>query len=152
MLTSGHMAPAFQLPDLDGKEHSLEQLLADGPVLVALFKTSCPTCQLTFPYLDRLAKSKTLRVVGISQDDGSTTRAFNQKFGVHFPTLLDAKGYPASNAFGIEYVPTLFVVEPSGEISHAGHGWSKTEMQALGDRAGVQVFRPGDAAPEWKSG
>jgi Peroxiredoxin len=45
MLAPGRPAPDFRLPDLQGAETSLDQLLPHGPVLVVFFKVSCPTCQ-----------------------------------------------------------------------------------------------------------
>ena len=93
-------------------------------------------------------------MVGISQDDEDATQGFNQRFGVTFPTLLDQskEGYPASNGYGISTVPALFLVEPDGRISKAANGFSKREIEALGARAGVTVFRQTDNVPEWKSG
>ena len=54
-LTSGKTAPDFSLTGLDGETHSLGSLLHGGPVVVAFFKISCPVCQFTFPYLQRIA-------------------------------------------------------------------------------------------------
>ena len=151
---AGVDAPEFRLNTLSGGAKSLAELLAKGPALLAFYKVSCPVCQLTFPYLERLSKSEALQVVGISQDDQDATQGFNQRFGVTFPTLLDQskEGYPASNGYGISTVPALFLVEPDGRISRAASGFSKREMEALGQRAGVTVFRPADNVPEWKSG
>jgi len=93
-------------------------------------------------------------VVGISQDDESATQGFNQRFGVTFPTLLDQskEGYPASNSFGIGSVPSLFLVEQDGKIAKAFQGFSKRDIEALGERAGSPIFRPEDNVPEWKAG
>ena len=70
------------------------------------------------------------------------------------PTLLDRErdGYPASNAFGISHVPSLFVVEPDGMISLASEGFIKRDLEAIGGRAGLEPFRPEDKIPEWKAG
>ena len=54
----GHAAPGFTLKSLDGKEYSLAKLLEKGPVVAAFFKISCPVCQFTFPYLQRLAEER----------------------------------------------------------------------------------------------
>jgi len=37
--------------------------------VLAFFKIDCPTCQLTFPYLQRMADRGQRRIVAISQDD-----------------------------------------------------------------------------------
>src|SRR5260370_18663106 len=102
-VTAGSGAPSFRLQRLGGERESLEQILANGPALLAFYKVSCPVCQLTFPFLERIAASSSIQIIGISQDDDVTTHGFNERFGVTFPTLLDSSkdGYPPSNAFGV---------------------------------------------------
>ena len=154
MLSAGHTAPAFQLTQLKGGRKSLEEILEKGPALLVFYKISCPVCQLTAPYLERLAGGQKLQVIGISQDNASSTQSFNQRFGVTYPTLLDEhdNGYAASNAFGISSVPSLFLVEQDGNIATAFNGFSKQDIAALAERAGRPVFRPEDNVPEWKAG
>lgn len=153
-LEAGARTPSFRLKDLNGSTISLDEVLSKGPALLAFYKISCPVCQLTFPFLERLASSSAIQIIGISQDDLSATESFNQRFGVTFPTLLDQakESYPASNAFGITNVPTLFLVEPDGHIASAISGFSKRDLEALGERAGVKAFRADENVPEWKAG
>ncbi len=149
----GSAAPEFRLPLLGGGEASLGELTAPGPVLLAFFKVSCPVCQLTLPFLERIHAGGGLRVYGVSQNDAKSTAAFHREYGVTFPTLLDPESsFPASNGFQITHVPTLFQVEPGGAISWRLDGWSKRDIGELGARAGVNPFREGDAVPEWKAG
>ena len=154
MLEAGLRAPSFQLKSLDGGKKSLEDLLGSGPALLAFYKASCPVCQLTFPYLERLAAGSSLQIIAISQDDDSSTKSFNERCGVTFPTLLDQSkdGYPASNAYGISTVPSLFLVEQDAQISKSFSGFSKRDLEAVGERVGVQPFRPEDNVPDWKAG
>jgi peroxiredoxin len=150
----GRQAPDFRLATLDGAVAALSELASSGPVVLVFFKASCPTCQLTLPYLERLKDNGNLRIVAISQDDAAATRRFHQAYGITLQTLLDDRtaGYAASNAFGISQVPTAFQVESGGTISHAWEGFSKADMEALGQRAGITVFGPGDHVPVWKPG
>src|SRR5580698_1536752 len=108
MLAAGDTAPAFSLPDLSGTKRTLAEMLPHGPVLVALYKGSCPVCQLTLPFLERIS-NKGLQIVAISQDDASATNSFAKTFGIKMATLLDSpeSGYPVSKAFGITHVPSL---------------------------------------------
>ena len=152
MLDAGRIAPEFSLKDVDGERRSLRENLKLGPVLVVFFKINCPTCHLTLPFLERLKTS--IRVVGISQDDASSTRGFANRFRLTFPTLLDLseQQYPASNAYCITSVPSLFLIEPDGLVSRAFAGFSKRDFEEIGARAGVAPFGPDDHVPEWKAG
>lgn len=154
ILRRGMHAPAFELRDVAGNTQSLVQLLEKGPVLLALFKVSCPVCQLTFPFLERIANNDAMQVVGISQDESGATKAFNQRFGVTFPTLLDdaREGYPVSNAFGISTVPSVFLVETDGTVSQSFAGFSKRDLEEIGRRVNVRPFRADESVPEFKAG
>ena len=154
LVPAGTKAPDFRLKRLAGGETSLGDLLANGPVLLAFFKVTCPVCQLTLPFLERIHAAGTLPIYGISQNDPEDTREFIQEFGITFPMLLDEEDnrYPASNAYGISTVPTMFLVERDGAVSRVIEGWSKQDIQQLGGTAGVQAIRPSDNVPAFKSG
>lgn len=153
MLSPGRKAPDFQLTRLDGGAESLAGLKA-RPTVLAFFKVSCPTCQLTLPFLERIAQSNALSLRAVSQDDAKLSAGFNSEYGITFPTLLDsaAAGYPASNAYEITHVPSVFLVEPDGSIGWTMEGFSKAQLEELALRAGVAVFTANDHVPEWKAG
>jgi peroxiredoxin len=152
MLEAGAEAPQFELQALEGGPRSLKEILARGPALLAFFKVSCPVCQMTWPYLEKLHRGG-LQVVGISQDKEAATREYNLEFGATFPTLLDdPKQYAVSNAFRIETVPSLFLVEPDGRIGAAVAGFSKRDLEAFGDSVGVKPFQAGERVPEFRPG
>src|ERR1700740_2882663 len=118
-IEAGNAAPRFSLKDLSGKEQSLDSLLERGPVVLAFFKISCPVCQYTFPFLQRIADrfaGKGISVIGVSQDEVRDTKEFNQEYGVKFLTLIDRDGYPVSNGYGLTNVPTIFLDTPDGKI------------------------------------
>src|SRR5713226_6830620 len=116
-IATGKRAPDFNWPALDGKTYSLKDALASGPMLVAFFKVGCPTCQFTFPFRDRVAGFFAGRIWGVSQDEQRGTKDFAQHFGVHFPLLLeDTDDYPTSNAYALTHVPSIFLIDRSGEI------------------------------------
>lgn len=158
----GHSAPGFSLKALDGKEYSLEKLLERGPAVVAFFKISCPVCQFTFPYLQRLHEryaGQGATVIGISQDDARDTKEFNREYGVTFPTLVDSKGYPASNAYGLTNVPTIFLIAPDGKVKVSCMGFSKTDLENIASELAqhkkmraAPLFRTDEAIPAYKPG
>jgi peroxiredoxin len=154
LLDPGAPAPGFRLSRLEGGEATLAEIVARGRVLLVFFKVTCPVCQMTLPFLERMHASSTLAICAISQNDARDTREFNRSFGVTIPTLLDSEDedFPASNAYGIASVPTMFLVEEDGEISRVTEGWGKLDMEALGTAAGIALFRADDDVPAWKAG
>jgi peroxiredoxin len=154
LLEPGARAPEFRLWRLEGGETALGEIAANGPALLVFFKVTCPVCQFTLPFLERIHAAGGLPIFGISQNGAGDTREFIREFGLTFPMLLDAEesGFPASDAFGISSVPSMFLVEAGGTISHVMEGWRKADIEWLGVKAGVRVFRPSDHVPEWKAG
>ena len=152
MILKGAQAPEFTLPDLDGKPVKSADLHQGRPTLLVFFKASCPVCQMTLPFLNRLLGK--LSVVAISQDDATVTQRFRARFGVTLPTLLDDEdgGYPVSNQYRITNVPSLFLVEPDGLISLAVAGFSKADLEAIAHRAGTEIFQAGESVPAWRPG
>jgi peroxiredoxin len=144
MLLVGVDAPALDLPGIGG----------DGnPVLLAFFKVSCPVCQYTFPFIERIAGSGNLQVIGISQDDLPETEEFRREFGLSFPIHLDEadRSYRLSNAYRITHVPSIFLVE-AGKVTEAFSGFSRIDLERLGERFGVAVFQKGEKTPDFRPG
>lgn len=152
-LETGHTAPEFTLDLASGGSLSLSDILARGPALFAFYKVSCPTCQLSLPFLQRLLGGP-FQVFAICQNGEEEVREFNDAFEVDVPTLLDraSSGYPVSNAFAITHVPSLFLVQPDRAISWSWVGFHKAKFEELGALAGRNVFRAGERVPESKSG
>src|SRR5580700_10798395 len=112
ILRAGLRAPDFTLERMGNGTVRLKELHSGGPILLVFFKASCPVCQMTLPYVERIHRNRTpgsLTIYGVSQDDAETTREFTAQFGIGFPMLLDTEesGYPASNAYGLSHVPSL---------------------------------------------
>ena len=151
MLGEGTVAPDISLAGW-----TLSEALRKGPVLLAFFKISCPTCQLAFPFLQRLNDGippGALQIVPVSQDNRAGTTQFQQRFGISIPVELDpAPAYTASHLYGIRTVPSLFLIEPDGVISMAFNGFSKQHLESLGERFGTAIFQPGENVPVFRPG
>jgi peroxiredoxin len=161
-LGNGVSAPNFSLSALDGREYSLASLFQRGPVVLAFFKISCPVCQFTFPFIQRIAdrfSGKNVSVIGVSQDDVRETKKFNQEYSVKFQTLVDRKGYPVSNAYRLTNVPTIFLISPDGNITANCTGFDKAALEeiarALAEHeklSAAPLFRKDEAVPAFKPG
>src|ERR1700674_1823484 len=157
-IVAGNIAPGFSLQALDGKEYSLASLMKKGPVVVAFFKVSCPVCQFTFPFLERLHKrygSNGVTFLGVSQDDAAEARKFAAEFGITFPTLLDENNYPVSNAYGLTSVPTIALIESDGTVKVSCMGFDKKDLESiateLSERQKIPsaaLFLPSERVPD----
>jgi peroxiredoxin len=162
-IVAGNTAPEFSLKALDNKEYSLNSLMERGPVVAAFFKISCPVCQFTFPFLERLYKrygGDSVTFVGISQDDARATTKFAKEYGVTFPILIDDDdGYVVSNAYGLTNVPTIFLIDTDGAVKVSSMGFDKKDLEKiageLAERKKISLaplFRHDEVVPANKPG
>jgi len=161
-LRAGQLAPNFSLLALGGKSYSLTDLLTSGPVVLAFFKISCPVCQFTFPFLQRLHElygTGTATIVSISQDDPRPTQRFNKEYDVNFLTLVDPHPYPVSNSYTLTNVPTIFLIEQDRTIKLTCMGFSKSDLETISaDLASRNhaptnpLFRLDEIVPAFKPG
>jgi peroxiredoxin len=161
-LKQGDEAPAFTLTEMKGGKHVSLEALARGSLLVVFFKVSCPTCQYTLPFLERMHQQlggHGAQIWGISQDNAGNSQDFAREFGISFPILIDDHPYEISDAFGITHVPTLFLVGAQGRIELTTDGFDKKDLLAiqhsLAQHATVSppaLFLPSERVPESKPG
>lgn len=159
---AGHRAPLFALNGTNGRPFSLAEALRRGPVVAAFFKISCPVCQFTLPFVERLYEAygdDRASFVGISQDDARDTKEFCAEFGLSFPALLDEDGYAVSNQYGLTNVPTVFLISPDGKVQVSSVGFVKADLEKISaelgryrERTPVAVFRPDEVVPDYKPG
>ena len=162
-IVAGNTAPGFSLKALDNKEYSLCTVMARGPVVAAFFKISCPVCQFTFPFLERLYRrygGDGVTFLGISQDDARSTMSFAKEYGVTFPILIDDEnGYVASNAYGLSNVPTIFLIDTDGTVKVSSMGFDKKDLETIAANLAERkktslaaLFRPDEVVPANKPG
>ena len=129
-LKPGDKAPAFALPDENGKTVSSESLKGKTYFLYFYPKDDTPGCTTEACQLnDNLAQFRALGVpvLGVSRDDASTHQAFQQKYGLDFDLLTDADR-SAHNAYGAwgerpgrgeGVIRSSFLVGPDGRVRNA---------------------------------
>jgi len=162
VLKVGESAPDFGLVATDGKRYSLQEGLKLGPVLVAFFKVACPTCQYTFPFLERLnqqLRSSKVQIWGISQDGVKDNQRFARDYSVTFPILIDEYPYQLSRQYGLEYVPSILLIAADGSLAIKSEGFVKRDLleiqKALAQTLSASVgalFSPKENVPEYKPG
>jgi peroxiredoxin len=151
-LPAGVQAPDFELKARDGQVFQLAEAIAKGPVVLVFYKASCPTCQFTFPYLERIHEERgsEVRIIGISQDEPQETDEFMKRFGIQFETVIDDHPYDVSMAYGIENVPATFVIGADGKIQLSDYGFSKAALSTIAQP--LELFRNDDGVPATRPG
>lgn len=125
MLETGQLAPEFTLPDQDGRERSLIELLAGEALILyfypADFTPGCTkeACDLRDLHTQILAAG--LRVVGVSPQSPESHRRFRDKNSLPFTLLSDEKKqvigqYGVDGPLGIGVRRATFLVDSSRKI------------------------------------
>src|SRR5262245_37831405 len=152
-LSIGEQAPDFVLADVNGQKYRLSDALQRGPVALVFYKSACPTCQFSFPYIQRmfldLGYSPGLTLWGVSQDDVAEKRQFAEEYGITLYLLIDKYPNDVSAAYGLEFVPAIFLIQPDGKITVSDYGFTKA---ALNQIAGFEFFTPNDGLPASRPG
>lgn len=92
MLEIGTKAPAFSLPDQNGKKHSLSDYIGKKVILYFYPKDNTPGCsKQACGFAERYPQflEKGAVVLGVSKDSVSSHKNFEQKYALPFPLLSD---------------------------------------------------------------
>ena len=119
--------------------------------LLVFFETDCPTCQLALPYLNALG-SDAVQVIGLSQDDDARTQQFVKDMGISYRVSVDS-GWKFTKAYDPQSVPTMYLLDESGQVLQTLVGFDKAGLNALAQTLDRPAIAPeNDGAPAWKPG
>jgi len=106
----------FRLESVDGKEYSISEFRGKK-VILNFFATWCPPCRAEIPDFERFHQNnKDIVLIGVNiQEDKKAVEEFLKSMGVSYIVLLDKEGKIATN-FGIEGIPTTFLLDENGKI------------------------------------
>jgi cytochrome c biogenesis protein CcmG/thiol:disulfide interchange protein DsbE len=114
----GKNVPEFSLPLL-GRDDILvtQDDLLGKPYLLNVWASWCPTCRVEHPYIEELAASGKLRVIGLNYRDETTDAlAWLQRFGNPYEmNIADATGRTGID-LGVYAAPESFLVNAEGKI------------------------------------
>ena len=110
--------PAFRLPTLEQSGVVKSQADIRGPVLVNVWATWCPSCQVEHPLLVELARSG-ITMVGLNyKDEPAAARKYLELHGNPFQwTIVDEKGDLGLD-LGVYGAPETYLIDADGKIRH----------------------------------
>lgn len=119
-LASGKsLAPAFTLPDLEGKDVSLEQFRGKWVVL-DFWGSWCGWCVKGFPALKEAHKKYGDKLAIIGIDCGDTPEKWREavrRFGLPWVNLYNAQGEAGvDRTYAVQGFPTKVIINPQGII------------------------------------
>lgn len=142
--------PAFALTTLEDPARTVTEKDLQGPLLVNVWATWCPTCIVEHPMLVELSR-RGIPMVGVNyKDEPAAARQYLQNHGNPFRwNIVDARGDLGLD-LGVYGAPETYLIDADGKIRHRFAGavtpdvWVK-ELWPIWQSMGG--FQPSDDAP-----
>lgn len=117
-LKVGDQAPDFVLEDMEGNKHRLSDYEGQG-VFLNFWGTWCKPCEKEMPYMNnqyKEFKDKGVQVLAVNVSESKfLVNRFISKHGLEFPVVIDKNG-DVLNAYGVDPLPTTFLINPDGKV------------------------------------
>ena len=135
LLKVGTQAPNFELPTPEGKKVQLSDFKGKY-VLIDFWASWCPDCRRISPNVEAIAKEyqgKDLTVVAVSFDiDKEAWVKYINRNGapvneVHVSELKKMKESAVAKSFGVQWIPSLYLLDKDGKVLLATVEVSKVE-------------------------
>ena len=129
----GNLNASFTLPDMQDKQHSLEDYRGNI-VLVQFWATYCTPCRKEMPTMNRLIEKmqgKPFKIVTINMaEPKAAVQKFIEQVPVDFPVLMDSEGSTIGQ-WKVFAAPANFILNKKGEVIYTLYGgieWDSEEM------------------------
>ncbi len=117
----GDVAPGWLGRDFEGHEVAFPQVTDGAPAVVVFWATWCSYCKAFMPYLKNIQTDyaeQGVKIVAINakEDEEGDPAAYAE--GLGFPAIAVAGGDAIAEAYAVQYIPGLFVVDGEGTIAY----------------------------------
>jgi peroxiredoxin len=115
--------------------------LRGNVVVLDFWSTASGACRRLMPRLQALLwkhRAKGLVLIGVAEDPVAEVREFARSQGIAYPLAVDThdrEGEDTFDAWGIESIPTVWVLDRYGEVAWQGAGEELTEELLLEELA-----------------
>ncbi len=114
----GDKAPNFVLTDLNGNQVEFDSYRGKG-VFLNFWGTWCKPCEKEMPYIENqyhVYKDLGVEVLAVNVGEPElSVKNFVERKGMTFPVAIDEK-LEVLEAYGVNPLPTTFLVDKNGEI------------------------------------
>lgn len=112
-------APDFELPMLEGGTKTLSSYQG-SIVFLNFWATWCPPCRLEMPSMEKLhqsLKNEKFAIVAVNlKEDQPTAAQFIKENKYTYQVLLDESGQVGGGMYGVEGIPTTYIIGKDGYI------------------------------------
>lgn len=115
-------APAVTGNLLSGQPVSLQSYRGQ-PVLVHFWATWCPVCKVEQNSIDAVSKDHAVLTIAMDSGDETAVKSYLRDNNLTFPVIVDQYSIIAKQ-FGVQGVPTSFVIDPQGNIAFTEMGYT----------------------------
>jgi len=143
-VTLNKPAPPFRLTALDGRNVDLAEYRGRN-VAITFWASWCGPCRMEMPVLrtfyEKARKQSTdFEILAISLDIQREDAAIAAKeLKIPFPVLHDAGG-KVSDQYGVEAIPTLFIVNKHGDLTYSNTGFDMSLEIMLAQQLGIKNY------------
>jgi peroxiredoxin len=136
-------APDFSALTLDGRTVSLADFRGQKKVVVSFWASWCGPCRLEMPSLIQFYKTNhrdtsDFEILAVSIDEDPKAAAdFATAMKLNFPVLVDPDKKIA-NAYQVEGIPTMFVIDKDGKVIYGRAGYDATMTFQLASELGIK--------------
>ena len=124
-LEIGRPAPAFKLPDLNGRNVSLDQFKGKF-VLLDFWATWCGPCRMSMPLLENFQKEYPDKLVLLAinlQEGPDTVRQYVREQNLNSQVLLDQDG-SVGEIYGTGAIPMQVLIDKAGIVREIQVGFN----------------------------
>ncbi len=127
-IQAGDKAPEIEAENWYNSDDTVTLKSLRGKVAVVEFwATWCPPCRTSIPHLNKLHdqyKDRDVVIIGLSRENRSKVEGFVEKMDMRY---IVGDGSGTIDLYGVEGIPTAFVLDTNGTVLWRGHPMNKLE-------------------------
>ena len=143
-LQRGKLAPAFELPEINGNKISLSDYKGKV-ILINFWATYCGPCKAEMPSLNNLFvafKNNGFIVLAISVDPAEKpVQSFLKDKKITFPVLMDKDQEVYFDQYGVLGLPTSFLIDRDGIVREVIRGEREWDAPDMKEKVGKLLMR-----------